>query len=49
VPALGIYGTREGLLAQSCVVLLLVGSAIWSAVRARDDRKGEAPAGAAQA
>jgi high-affinity iron transporter len=50
VPSLGVYGTREGLLAQACVVLLLVGSAVWSALRARDEHKGEAPpARAAQA
>jgi high-affinity iron transporter len=49
VPALGVYGTREGLIAQACVVLLLVGTAVWTALRARDDDKGEARARAAQA
>jgi high-affinity iron transporter len=49
IPAFGVYGTREGLLAQACVVLLLVGSAVWSALRARDGHKDEAPARAAQA
>ena len=33
LPALGLYGTREGLLAQSAVLVGLVGSALWSARR----------------
>ena len=33
LPALGVYATREGLLAQALVFFTLVGSALWSATR----------------
>jgi high-affinity iron transporter len=33
VPALGLYATREGLVAQSLVVLFLAGSALWNSAR----------------
>jgi len=41
VPALGLYATREGLCAQAFVVVALVGSAVWTALR-RDRRGGPA-------
>jgi len=39
VPALGLYATREGLCAQAFVLLVLIGSALWTAMR-RDPRDG---------
>ncbi|HYS11411.1 MAG TPA: FTR1 family protein [Myxococcales bacterium] len=39
VPALGLYATREGLCAQAFVLLALIGSALWTALR-RDPRDG---------
>jgi len=42
VPALGLYATREGLCAQALVLLALVGSALWTALR-RDRHDGDAP------
>jgi len=39
VPALGLYATREGLCAQAFVLLALIGSAVWTAMR-RDPRDG---------
>ena len=50
VPALGLYATREGLCAQAFVLLVLIGSALWTAMR-RDPRDGgpanrQAPAAA---
>ena len=50
--ALGIYGTREGVLAQAVVLAVLIGSALWSALRGRSGggpQGGRAPAGAARA
>jgi high-affinity iron transporter len=50
LPALGLYATREGLLAQAFVLVALLGSALWSALRRRDKNggtaKGEATAAA---
>ncbi len=37
LPALGLYATREGLLAQGAVLAFLVGSALWNS------RRGESP------
>jgi high-affinity iron transporter len=48
VPALGLYATREGLLAQAVVLVGLVGSALWSAAR-RDHTDQTRGAAAAQA
>jgi high-affinity iron transporter len=50
VPALGLYATREGLCAQAFVLLVLIGSALWTALR-RHPRDGgpanrQAPAAA---
>jgi len=42
VPALGLYATREGLCAQAFVLVALIGSAVWTAVRR--DRSGDGPA-----
>ena len=42
IPALGLYATREGLLAQAFVVLALLGSALWTALRR--DRQDDGPA-----
>jgi high-affinity iron transporter len=39
VPALGLYATREGLCAQAFVLLALIGSALWTALR-RDSGDG---------
>ena len=33
VPALGLYATREGLLGQATVLVTLVLTALWSALR----------------
>lgn len=33
VPALGLYATREGLIAQAVVLLALIGSALWTTTR----------------
>jgi high-affinity iron transporter len=41
IPALGLYATREGLCSQAFVVLALVASALWTALR-RDRRDGPA-------
>ena len=49
VRALGIYGTREGVLSQAIVLLVLIGSALWSFVRGRSGNQGSAPADAARA
>jgi high-affinity iron transporter len=50
VRSLGLYGTREGLLSQAAVVALLVGSALWSALRqGGDERKGASSPKAARA
>jgi len=49
VPALGVYATREGLLSQAIVLVLLAGSAIWAGVRGRqggDTTSGRATAAA---
>jgi high-affinity iron transporter len=45
LPALGLYATREGLLAQAVVLFGLVASALWTA--ARHDRTRRAAAAAA--
>ena len=37
VPALGLYATREGLCAQAFVLLALLVSALWTALRLRRD------------
>src|SRR5436190_19261748 len=42
VPVLGLYATREGLSAQAFVLVALVGSALWTALRR--DRRGGGPA-----
>jgi high-affinity iron transporter len=42
VPSLGLYATREGLLAQALVLLGLLASALWNA--ARHGGKGGGPA-----
>jgi high-affinity iron transporter len=49
VPALGLYATREGLLAQALVILLLALSALWTALRRdrEDDGSAGRPAAAA--
>ena len=50
--ALGIYGTREGVLAQAIVLAVLVGSALWSTLRGRSGggpQGGRAPVDAARA
>ncbi|TMA29796.1 MAG: c-type cytochrome [Deltaproteobacteria bacterium] len=45
LPALGVYATREGLLAQALVLLGLIASALWSALHAKNGApKGSAPA-----
>ena len=49
VPALGVYATREGLLSQAIVLVLLAGSAIWTGLRGRqggDTTSGRATAAA---
>jgi high-affinity iron transporter len=49
VPALGVYATREGILAQALVLALLAASAVWTGLRGRqggDPTKGRAPAAA---
>ncbi|HWE25184.1 MAG TPA: FTR1 family protein [Myxococcales bacterium] len=49
VPALGVYATREGLLAQAIVLVLLGASAVWTGLRGRQGgnaTKGRAPAAA---
>ena len=43
LPALGLYATREGILAQASVILLLALSALWTALRR--DREGDGSAG----
>ena len=48
VPALGLYATREGLCAQAFVVVALIVSALWTALR-RDRRDGPADRQAAAA
>ena len=48
VPALGLYATREGLCAQAFVVVALIASALWTALR-RDRRDGPADRQAAAA
>ncbi|MFL5432273.1 MAG: FTR1 family protein [Myxococcales bacterium] len=49
VRTLGIYGTREGLLSQAIVLLVLIGSALWSILRGRAAPQGRAPVDAARA
>src|SRR5207253_1364524 len=49
VPALGVYATREGLLAQALVVLLLALSALWTALRRDREDGGSAGRSAAAA
>ena len=47
VPALGLYATREGLLSQAIVLLVLAGSALWTGMRSRQGggaAKGQAAA-----
>jgi high-affinity iron transporter len=44
IPALGIYATREGLLAQALVLLLLGASALWTTRRPGRQAKDEAAA-----
>jgi len=49
VPALGLYATREGLLSQAIVLLILAGSALWTGLRGRQGggaAKGQATAAA---
>ncbi len=41
VPALGLYATREGLCAQAFVLLALLVSALWTALRLRRDHDGD--------
>jgi high-affinity iron transporter len=41
IPALGLYATREGLCAQAFVLLALIASALWTALR-RDRTGGPA-------
>ena len=48
VPALGLYATREGVCAQSFVVVALLVSALWTALR-RDRQDGDAEKGQASA
>jgi high-affinity iron transporter len=48
--ALGMYGTREGMIAQAVVLFLLIGSALWSALRGGSGSQGgRAPVDAARA
>src|SRR5205814_8350011 len=42
VRALGIYGTREGMLSQAIVLFVLIGSALWSVLRRRAANQGRA-------
>jgi high-affinity iron transporter len=44
VPALGLYATREGLLAQGLVVVFLAGSALWHSLRGESSRRAHAAA-----
>jgi high-affinity iron transporter len=44
LPALGLYATREGLLAQALVLLGLIGSALWTAGRRDRTRDARGPA-----
>jgi high-affinity iron transporter len=49
VPSLGLYATREGLLSQAIVLLVLVGSALWTALHGGQSggaTSGRAPAAA---
>jgi high-affinity iron transporter len=49
VPALGLYATREGVLSQAIVLLVLAGSAVWTGLRGRQGggaAKGQATAAA---
>jgi high-affinity iron transporter len=49
VPAIGVYATREGLLAQALVLALLAASAVWTGMRGRQGggaTNGRAPAAA---
>ena len=49
VRALGVYGTREGLLSQAIVLVVLAASAVWTGVRGRQSggaTNGRAPAAA---
>ena len=39
IPALGLYATREGICAQALVLVVLLASALWTALR-RDRRDG---------
>jgi high-affinity iron transporter len=43
LPALGVYATREGILAQALVLFGLIASALWNATKNREP-KGSAPA-----
>jgi high-affinity iron transporter len=43
VRALGLYGTREGLLSQALVLLVLVGSALWTVRRGNKQDRLKAP------
>jgi high-affinity iron transporter len=48
-PALGVYATREGLLAQAIVLAVLAASAVWTGMRGRQGKNatnGRAPAAA---
>ncbi|TMB29865.1 MAG: c-type cytochrome [Deltaproteobacteria bacterium] len=48
--ALGMYGTREGMIAQAVVLFVLIGSALWSALRGGSGSPGgRAPVDAARA
>ena len=44
LPALGVYGTREGILGQALVLSALVGSALWSAARRTEGGQAARPA-----
>jgi hypothetical protein len=44
IPALGLYATREGLLAQGLVVVFLAGSALWHSLRGESSRRAHAAA-----
>jgi high-affinity iron transporter len=49
VRAIGVYATREGILAQAIVLVLLAASAVWTGLRGRqggDATNGRAPAAA---
>ena len=44
LPALGVYATREGILAQALVVVFLAGSALWNSMRGDHSHRAHATA-----